>query len=89
MSIDAVISGVPLVLVVLGLVEWVKRLGIEGRVLLIVSMAIGLVCGAAYQLSVEMPASLAGWVGVAAYGIAVGLVASGVYDAMKNAAGRG
>ena len=42
---SAVIVGIPLVLVVLGLVEWIKQLGVQGNAVRYVSMAIGLIFG--------------------------------------------
>lgn len=39
---DAIVVGIPLVLVVLGLVEWVKQLGVQGNAVRYVSMAIGM-----------------------------------------------
>lgn len=84
MNFDAIVAGLPLVLVVLGLVEWVKRLGLAGRAVVIVSMAIGLALGLAYQVSIALPIDFAGWFGAAVYGIGLGLVASGIYDVGKS-----
>ena len=84
MNFDAIVAGLPLVLVVLGLVEWVKRLGLQGRAVVIVSMAIGLALGLAYQVSIALPIDFAGWFGAAVYGIGLGLVASGIYDVGKS-----
>ena len=84
MNFDAIVAGLPLVLVVLGLVEWVKRLGLAGRAVVIVSMAIGLALGLAYQVSIAVPIDFAGWFGAAVYGIGLGLVASGIYDVGKS-----
>lgn len=84
MNFDAIVAGLPLVLVVLGLVEWVKRLGLAGKAVVIVSMAIGLALGLAYQVSIAVPIDFAGWFGAAVYGIGLGLVASGVYDVGKS-----
>jgi hypothetical protein len=80
-----VIAGVPLVLVVVGLVEWVKSLGLQGVAVKFVSMAIGLVLGIGYQISVAVPVGFAGWFGASVFGLALGLLASGIYDAVKNA----
>ena len=80
-----VVVGVPLVLVVLGLVEWVKSLGLAGNAVKFVSMAIGLVLGIGYQLSISVPVGFAGWFGASVFGLALGLLASGIYDAVKNA----
>jgi hypothetical protein len=80
-----VIAGVPLVLVVVGLVEWVKSLGLQGIAVKFVSMAIGLVLGIGYQLSIAVPVGFSGWFGASVFGLALGLLASGIYDAVKNA----
>ena len=79
------VAGVPLVLVVLGLVEWVKSLGLTGVAVKFVSMAIGLVLGIGYQLSIAVPIGFSGWFDASVFGLALGLVASGIYDAAKNA----
>ena len=84
MNFDAIVAGLPLVLVVLGLVEWVRRLGLAGKAVVIVSMAIGLALGLAYQVSIAVPIDFAGWFGAAVYGIGLGLVASGIYDVGKS-----
>jgi hypothetical protein len=80
-----VVAGVPLVFVVLGLVEFVKRLGLEGNWLIVVSVLIGVGLGIGYQCSIAVPVGFSGWFGVVIFGVALGLVASGIYDAVKNA----
>jgi len=84
MNFDAIVAGLPLVLVVIGLVEWFKQLGVQGNVLRYVSMAIGLVIGIAYQISLGLPADFAGWFAACIYGLGLGLVASGIYDAAAD-----
>ncbi len=84
MNFDAIVAGLPLVLVVIGLVEWFKQLGVQGNVLRYVSMAIGLVIGIAYQISLGLPADFAGWFAACIYGLGLGLVASGIYDAASD-----
>lgn len=79
-----IINGVPLVAVVIGLVEWFKRFGIGGNALMLVSMSIGLILGGAYQYAVNPPADFADWLGLVVYGLMLGLVASGIYDAFKG-----
>ena len=86
MNFDQLVNGIPLALVVMGLVEWIKALGVSGRLLTILSLAIGLVLGIAYQLSIEMPVDFAGWFGAVVFGLALGLTASKVYDAIRSAA---
>ena len=82
---NAYVNGMPLVLVVIGLVEWGKQLGLSGIWLKVLSMVIGILLGMLYQISLEIPADFAGWFGAAVYGLALGLVASGIYDAAKSA----
>ena len=78
---DYVIAGVPLIFVILGTVEWLKKTAIDSKLLPYVSMLVGLVFGVGYQFaSVGFPADFAGWFGAAVFGIACGLVASGIYD---------
>ena len=79
------VAGVPLVLVVLGLVEWVKGLGLQGNAVKVVSMLIGLLLGVGYQFSLAVPIGFSGWFSCVVFGISLGLVASGIYDATKNA----
>ena len=81
---SAMVSGVPLVLVVLGLVEWIKSFNITGNWLRIASLATGLVFGGGYMLMQGFPADFSGWFQVIVYGLGLGLVSSGVYDAAKS-----
>ena len=78
---DAIVAGLPLVLIVTGLVEWFKQAGMQGNALRVVSLIIGLLLGVGYQISLGLPVDFAGWFGAAIYGLALGLVASGIYDA--------
>jgi hypothetical protein len=78
------VAGVPLIFVVLGLVEFVKGFGITGNAVKVVSLAIGLLLGVGYQLSVAMPVGFAGWFAVIVFGLALGLVASGIYDVVNK-----
>ena len=78
---DVAVNGVPLVFVVMGLVEFIKRRGVTGNALSYVSMGLGLVLGGGYQISqIGVPTSFSTWFGVGIFGIGYGLVASGIYD---------
>lgn len=85
---DVAIAGVPLVLVIIGLVEWFKRLGLEGKPLIGVSMALGVILGGAYQITQSFPQSAPDWFAVVIIGLAYGLIASGIYDVVKNMIGK-
>ena len=43
------VGGIPLMIVIFGLIEFSKSLGLSGRILTIVSMALGILFGVAYQ----------------------------------------
>jgi hypothetical protein len=79
------VNGIPLVLVVMGLVELSKTLGAEGKLLTIISFVIGLVLGILYQLSITPPMGFGGWFAAVVFGLALGLVACKVYDAIRSA----
>ena len=85
MEFNQIVNGIPLIFVVMGLVELVKSFGVQGKVLTALSFGIGLVIGLLYQVSLGVPADYAGWFGAALFGLALGLVASKVYDAIQSA----
>jgi len=85
------VSGVPLMFVVIGLVWLWGRLGLRGRSQLVGSLVTGLVIGSAYVLTQAPPPEGGGWYawfvylfGVLIYGLAIGLLASGVYEQGKE-----
>ena len=81
---EAVVQGVPLIFVVLGLVEVSEKFGAEGRVKQAIALVIGLVFGVGFMFATQgVPAAFAGYFGYAVYGLGLGLVTSGVYDAGK------
>jgi hypothetical protein len=82
---DQVVNGIPLVILVIALVEWFKRLGVSGIALNVVSMTVGVVIGVAYWYAQQPLATFGDWFGAVVYGIALGLVASGIYDAVRSA----
>jgi len=86
MSFDQIVNGVPLIFVVMGLVELAKVFGASGKLLTGISVGIGLALGMLYQISLGVPVDFAGWFGACIFGLALGLVASKVYDAIKSAA---
>lgn len=85
MEFDQIVNGIPLIFVVMGLVELVKAFGVQGKALTAVAFGVGLALGLLYQVSLGVPADYAGWFGAAVFGLALGLVASKVYDAIRSA----
>lgn len=96
--LQAAVKGVPLLFVVFGLVEWGKRLTkkdgsqlITGNGLLVLSLVLGLIFGSGFMIMTERPplssdwyVQFVYWFGVCVYGLAIGLVASGLYDFVKG-----
>jgi hypothetical protein len=96
--LQAAVKGVPLLFVVFGLVEWAKRLTkkdgsqlITGNGLLVLSLFLGLFFGSGFMVMSERPplsldwyVLFVYWFGVGVYGLAIGLVASGLYDLIKG-----
>lgn len=81
----AVVAGVPLMLVVIGLVQFVKdKLGWTGAGVEVFAILLGLVLGGVYQAYLAEPALYGGWrfwFEALIYGLAVGLSATGIYKA--------
>ena len=80
---NPIVNGVPLVLVVLGLVEFVKRFGLAGNRLIIVSALIGCIIFAGYKAALTFP-MFGTWYGILVYGITLGISTSGLYDYSKR-----
>lgn len=79
------VAGIPLLAVVLGVVQWLKMtFKLEGWIVRVVSMGVGVALGFCYQLSLGIPADFAGWFSTVIFGLALGLVASGIYDAAQK-----
>lgn len=85
---DVLVAGVPLIVVVIGLTEWLKSVGVSGKWLPFASMLIGLVFGVSYQQSISPIQDFATAFAAIVYGVGLGLVGSGLYDAVRSAAGK-
>jgi hypothetical protein len=77
---NVAVAGVPLLAFVLGLVQWIKGFGMKGNYVKALSMGVGVVFGVGYQYATVPPVDFAGWFAALVFGIALGLVASGIYD---------
>lgn len=79
------VNGVPVMVVVLALVEFAKRLGVKGKASLVLSMILGIVFGILAQIATKgTPVDFQGWFGVVIVGLVLGLGASGLYDFLQN-----
>jgi hypothetical protein len=74
-----IVNPITLVLIILGVVEMVKKLGVTGNKLMLISMAVGFFLALLYKTrELYEPSSM--FIDVAFFGIAAGLGASGVYS---------
>lgn len=81
---NVAVAGIPLLAIVIGLVQFIKQFGLSGNIVRVVSMVVGLLLGIGYQCSIAVPADFAGWFSVGVFGVGLGLVASGLYDAAQK-----
>jgi len=73
------LNPVTLALLILGIVEFIKKFGVQGNKLMLISMAVGIVFAVIYQVSeLIQPAQV--YIQVAFFGLAAGLCASGIYN---------
>lgn len=80
MDWSAAVNGIPLIAVVLGLVEVVKRLGVKDRAAVAVSLGIGVLLGIGYSASLQPITTYSALFAAIIYGLALGIVACGVWD---------
>lgn len=87
------VAGSPLVPLVMALVAYIKKFGVQGHYLTASSFGIGLILGVGYYaISVPMVAPevvTLYWVKAVVYGVILGLMASGLYDMLKGMVGAG
>jgi hypothetical protein len=84
---NTAVSGFPLYLVVMGLVEILKKAKwFSGNALIAASVVMGTIVGGLYYgvQNVPLEYNITFWVSLVVYGVTVGLVASGLYDTAKS-----
>jgi len=77
------IAGFSTVLLIAGIVELIKKLGLQGNILILVSVGIGMVFGVVFRVYEMFPVTQQ-WIELAYFGLAFGLGASGLYDLTKR-----
>ena len=78
-----VLNPATLMVLIFGLVEYVKGFGLQGNALRLLSLFIGLGLAVAFKLRELYPPASA-WVEIVFFGLAAGLAASGIYDYLKT-----
>ena len=73
-----------LILVIVGLVELTRRLGASGRLLIVLSLVIGVVLDVLYSLAQTPPVTYADWFSIGVHGLVSGLAACGIVDFVTN-----
>ncbi len=80
MSIESfIVNPVTLALIVLGVVEFIKNYGVQGKKLMLVAMGIGMLFAVLYKAR-EMYLPAQPYIDVVFFGVFVGLGASGIYS---------
>jgi len=88
--IEAAVSGVPLLFVVIGLVWVWGKMGLQGKQQLISSMLTGLALGLPYMIAQTRPPvddwwlSFGYWFATVIYGLGLGVFASVLYELNKD-----
>jgi uncharacterized membrane protein len=84
MDVNSIMAfGFPALIIVVGLVEFSKKLGAQGNLCVVLAVVYAVVLMLLVQVAVVFPA-IEPWLKTILTGIAVGLAASGIYDlAMK------
>lgn len=77
---DFTVDGISIVILIAGLVEFAKKFGLRGNGCIVMSAALGVGFGIAYRLQTGLPATFSEWFSVVVFGLALGLVASGLWD---------
>jgi len=73
------VNPVTLALIILGVIEFVKKFGVSGNKLMLISMAVGISFALIYKVrDLYLPAQQ--YIDIAFFGIAAGLGASGIYS---------
>lgn len=80
---DLVLAGVPVILVIIGLVEYVKSLGVPSTWCPLVAIGLGILAAVANQLMATYP-FIEPWVVAVVSGIVVGMAATGLYKVGSN-----
>lgn len=81
---DISVNGIPLLAVIIGLVQFLKEMGVGGKWLRASSALIGAVFGLLYQISIGVPVDFAGWFSAVVFGLALGITASGLVDVARE-----
>jgi hypothetical protein len=87
MAADDAINGIPIILLVIGLTEMCKKLGVKDNWNILVSVGIGIAFGIGYQYYLIPLVGFAAWFGATVYGIFLGLSASGLWKVAMSAFG--
>ena len=75
---DLVIAGIPVIAIIIGLVEYIKSIGLPTKYAPAVAIALGVLASVVAQLAVTYP-GISPWVEAVVIGLVVGMAATGLY----------
>jgi hypothetical protein len=80
---------VPLMSIVFGVVNYIGKWGVKGKLQLVSSLLSGLILGGIVMYFTILPSTAVAWFSVVLFGLLVGLAASGCYEGIKTASAKG
>lgn len=80
---ELAINGLSFMVLVVGIVQAAKKLGLEGRGLTILAMALGITLAIGYQVSQIYP-TFKVWFDIVVFGLGGGVAATGYYDLVNE-----
>lgn len=81
---DLLIAGIPIILIVFGIVEEFKAWGVQGNILRLISLLVGFGMAVLAQMQAGLPVDIGGWITLVVVGVIYGLTASGAYDFLNK-----
>ena len=78
-----VVTPAVMLVLIFGIVEFIKNFGVQGNVLRIISLCIGVVIAVVFKLREIFPSAQV-YIDISFFAISAGLAASGIYDYLKK-----
>jgi hypothetical protein len=82
-----VVTPAVMLLLIFGIVEFIKTFGVQGSALRLASLSVGILIAVVFKLRDVFPHAVT-YIDIGFFGVAAGLAASGIYDYLKKLQGR-
>jgi len=81
--LNYVVTPTAMLVLIFGIVEFIKNFGVKGNMLRVISLVIGVVFAVVFKLRELIPSTTV-YIDVAFFALSAGLAASGLYDYLKK-----